>query len=265
MSALKDAARRTGYPIIPHWRLSKWEQSQHLRELFALLDIDCVLDVGANIGQYHEFLRLHIGYTGPVVSFEPVREMYDHLVTIAAADPVWSVHRLALGEQEGTAEINVLAERTLSSLLQPNAENLASMGYQKYLRETALARTEPVPVTRLDGICDAVMPPGAKRVFLKSDTQGFDMQVLRGASGCLDRLPAIQLELPVREVYRGAPNYLAAIPELNAMGYDVTGIFPVQRDSTLRIINVDVVLARHDLVESLRHAHRTAPGHEGRP
>jgi FkbM family methyltransferase len=264
-TTLREMSARAGYPIIPQWRLEKWEQSQHLRELFALLDIDCVLDVGANIGQYHEFLRLHLGYDGPVVSFEPVREMYERLVQITSGDPRWTVHRLALGSAEGTADINVLAERTLSSLLAPNAENLRSMGYEKYLRETQIARTEPVPVKRLDGICDQVLPPGARRVFLKSDTQGYDMQVIRGASGCLDRLPAIQLELPVKEVYAGAPNYLDAIAELTTMGYEVTGLFPVQRDATLRIINVDVVMIRRDVAEALRAARRHAPGHAGRP
>jgi FkbM family methyltransferase len=264
-SRVRDLSARAGYPIIPHWRLEKWEQSQHLRELFALLDIDCVLDVGANIGQYHEFLRLHLGYEGPVVSFEPVGELYERLTRVTVSDPRWSVHRLALGDAEGTAEINVLAERTLSSLLPPNEENLRAMGYEKYLRETTIARTEPVPVKRLDAICDAVLPPGAKRVFLKSDTQGYDMQVIRGASACLDRLPAIQLELPVREVYQGAPNYLDAIAELTAMGYEVTGLFPVQRDATLRIINVDVVMIRRDAAEALRAARRHAPGHAGRP
>lgn len=264
-TTLRDLSARAGYPIIPQWRLDKWDQSRHLRELFALVEVDCVLDVGANIGQYHEFLRLHVGYEGPVVSFEPVREMFDTLARRTADDPRWTVHQIALGDVEGSANINVLAERTLSSLLPPNAENLRAMGYEKYLRETEVARTEPVPVRRLDRVCDDVLPTGARRVFLKSDTQGYDMQVIRGARGCLERLPAIQLELPVLEVYQGAPNYLDAIAELTALGYEVTGLFPVQRDATLRIINVDAVMVRRDVVDALRAAGRHAPGHAGRP
>lgn len=230
-----------------------------------MLGIDCVLDVGANIGQFHEFLRLHVGYAGRVVSFEPVREMFDGLREAARAEPSWSVHPLALGDRDGTAEIRVMAERTLSSLLPPNEEKLRAMGYEKYLRETQVARTEQIALRRLDAIFPEVVPVDAARVFMKTDTQGYDMSVVRGASGCLERLPAIQVELPVREVYRGAPDYLHSLAELGSMGYELTGLFPVQRDATLRIVNVDAVLVRRDEAERLRASGRTAAGHEGRP
>lgn len=258
--AVRDLCARAGYPLIPEWRLEKWDQSTHLAQLFQLLRIDCVLDVGANIGQYHEFLRLHLEYAGDIVSFEPVQEMYDVIARASAADPTWSVHKLALGEEDRGATINVLAERTLTSLLPRNEQSLRSMGYEKYVRETELDRTEAVEVRRLDGLIDAVAPAG-RRVFLKSDTQGYDMQVIRGASGCLDRLLGIQVELPVREVYQGAGNYLEALAELTAMGFDPTGFFPVQRDRTLRIVNVDAVMVRRDEAERLR----ATAGIAGRP
>jgi FkbM family methyltransferase len=258
--AVRDFFARRGYPIIPEWRLEKWDQSTHLAQLFTLLGIDCVLDVGANIGQYHEFLRLHMDYGGDVVSFEPVQEMYDVIARASAADPKWSVHKFALGESDRGASINVLAERTLTSLLPRNEQSLRSMGYEKYVRETELDRTETVEVRRLDGLIESIVPAG-RRVFLKSDTQGYDMQVIRGAGGCLDRLLAIQVELPVREVYQGAGNYLEALAELTGMGFDPTGFFPVQRDRTLRIVNVDAVMVRHDEAERLRATREIA----GRP
>ena len=258
--AARDFCARLGYPIVPEWRLDKLEQSTHLSQLFTLLGIDCVLDVGANIGQYHEFLRLHMDYAGEVISFEPVQEMYDVIARASAADPQWTVHRFALGEADRGATINVLAERTLTSLLPRNEQSLRSMGYDKYVRETELERTEAVEVRRLDGLIGSIVPAG-RRLFLKSDTQGYDMQVIRGAGGCLDRLLAIQVELPVREVYQGAGNYLEALAELAAMGFDPTGFFPVQRDRTLRIVNVDAVMVRRDEAERLRATHGIA----GRP
>jgi FkbM family methyltransferase len=264
LAAIKSWASRRGYPIVPAWRLEKWDQSTHLRDLFAMLEIDCVLDVGANIGQFREFLRLHVGYAGRIVSFEPVAEMFDALTGAAGADPLWSVHRLALGDADGAATINITTERTLSSLLSPNEEQLQAMGYQKYLRETEVARTETIPVRRLDAIWEEVVPAGA-RVFLKSDTQGYDMTVVNGARGCLDRLPAIQIELPVRPVYRGAPDYVTALAQLDALGYELTGVFPVQRDATLRVVNLDVALIRRAEAERLRAAGRHAPGHAHRP
>ena len=102
-------------------------------------------------------------------------------------------------------------------------------------------RTEVVTVRRLDSVIDRFVPRRG-RVFLRSDTEGYDPSVVRGASGCLDRVLALQVELPVREVYQGAPDYLHALPELTALGYELTGLFPVQRDATLRVVNLDTVL-----------------------
>ena len=258
--ATRDFCARLGYPLIPEWRLEKWDQSTHLAQLFGLLRIDCVLDVGANIGQYREFLRLHLEYSGEIVSFEPVQEMYDVIAKASTSDPAWSVHKLALGEADRGTAINVTAERTLSSLLPRNEQSLRAMGYDKYVRETELDRKEPVEVRRLDGVIDSIVRP-ERRVFLKSDTQGYDMQVIRGASGCLDRLLGIQIELPVREVYQGAGHYLECLAELTGMGFDPTAFFPVQRDRTLRIVNVDAVMIRREAAERLR----AAGGVAGRP
>jgi FkbM family methyltransferase len=264
-AAMNVLAAKVGLRLVPEWRLDRLDESEHLAQLLRLLDIDCVLDVGANIGQYHEFLRLHVGYTGPIVSFEPVSELYEKLRGISADDPQWTVHRLALGEADSRGAINVLSERTLSSLLPPNEQSLRAMGYKKYLRETALDHVEEVPVRRLDAVHQDVIPAGASRVFLKSDTQGYDMAVIRGAAGCLDRVLGLQVELPIREVYRGATDYLDALAELARRGYAVTGFVPVQRDATLRVINVDCLFIRESEAERLRQLGRHAPGHAHRP
>jgi FkbM family methyltransferase len=254
---LQELSSRLGYHLLPEWRLTRWDEGEHLGQLLRLLDIDCVLDVGANIGQYHEFLRLHAGYTGAVVSFEPVAEMYEGLKRAIRSDSSWTVHHLALGESDTTSQINVFTERTLSSLLPTNEKGLREMGYEKYLRETRLDRVETISVRRLDSIHLDVIPEHA-RVFLKSDTQGYDMAVMRGASGCLNRVLGIQIELSVREVYRGAPDYLEALAELTRMGYAITGFVPVQRDSTLRLITVDCVMVQQQEAERLHRAGRHA-------
>jgi FkbM family methyltransferase len=262
--ALQGLSSRLGYRLLPEWRFRRWDEGEHLGRLLRLLDIDCVLDVGANSGQYHEFLRLHAGYTGAVVSFEPVAEMYEGLARAMRRDSSWTVHHHALGESDTTAEINVFAERTLSSLLPANEESLRKMGYEKYVRETRLDRVETITVRRLDSIHRDVIPEHA-RVFLKSDTQGYDMPVVMGASGCLDRVLGIQIELAVREVYLGAPPYLEALSELTGLGYAITGFVPVQRDSTLRMVTVDCIMIKEQEAERLRRAGRHASKQALRP
>ncbi len=68
------------------------------------------------------------------------------------------------------------------------------------------------------------------------------MNVIRGATRCLDRIAALQIELSIRQVYKGAPSYLDALGELGALGFQITGMFPVQRDPQLRVVNFDCVM-----------------------
>jgi len=44
---------------------------EHLQALFARLKIDCVIDVGAHLGQFGRLVR-RLGYEGTIISFEPV-------------------------------------------------------------------------------------------------------------------------------------------------------------------------------------------------
>jgi FkbM family methyltransferase len=249
--SVQRLSARFGYPVIPAWRLEKFERSEHLARLFRRLGIDCVLDVGANIGQFHEFLRLFLRYDGRIVSFEPIRELYEHVERLTRDDPRWTAHRLALGDVDSSAIINVFAERTLSSFLERDEQALQAMGYSKYLRETELARTEQVPVRRLDGVLHEYVRDPRARIFLKSDTQGYDMSVIRGATGCLDRIAALQIELSIRHVYKGAPSYTEALRELTALGFEITGMFPVQRDPQLRVVNFDCVMINSRAAASL--------------
>ena len=72
---IRRVARRAGYEVVPSSDLEDHAFVRHLSKLFDKLDIHCVLDVGANRGQYYRFLRDRVGYGGLVISFEPVAQM----------------------------------------------------------------------------------------------------------------------------------------------------------------------------------------------
>src|SRR5579871_2898133 len=98
--------RKPAYIVVASWRLrhlagasmllKEMSLAQHLQDLFEDLEIDCVLDVGANAGQYGQFLREQVGYRGLIFSFEPVSDTYSQLCTAAKGDPKWKTFCLAL-------------------------------------------------------------------------------------------------------------------------------------------------------------------------
>src|ERR671932_2579050 len=90
---------------------------KHLAQVLDALEVDTVIDVGANYGQYRGLLR-QIGYAGRIVSFEPVARPFQHCAGLAAAeDPAWEVHRLALGRRDQRRRIKVGSSEDFSSFL----------------------------------------------------------------------------------------------------------------------------------------------------
>lgn len=72
-----------------------------------------VLDVGANVGQFGAGLR-RAGFSGTIVSFEPLSAAHARLSEIAAGDPAWHVApRMALGERASSFDVGVLVARAI--------------------------------------------------------------------------------------------------------------------------------------------------------
>jgi len=95
-SVLK-VSRSFGYDIVPLREMKERDLALHLRQLLRRLAVDCVLDVGANIGQYRDFLRDKVLYDGPIVSFEPVGRHIEALRERSRSDRNWHIEGYALG------------------------------------------------------------------------------------------------------------------------------------------------------------------------
>ena len=221
--------------------LSDWLFLQHLGDVLRRYRVDCVIDVGANKGQYVRMLR-RAGYQGRVISFEPVPEMFDQLAAAAADDDLWDVHQVALGREDGELQMNVVPG-TLSSLLAPTA--FGSARYER-LQE---ATTVPVPVRRLDEMLPEITPAegGPSRMLLKFDTQGFDLEAFAGASGILDKVVALQSEVALMTIYEHMPRMQESLSTYEAAGFEVTGLYPVSREArTGRVLEYDCMMVRAD-------------------
>jgi FkbM family methyltransferase len=205
--------------------------------LLASERIDLVLDVGANAGQYAMRLR-RAGYTGRIVSFEPLSEAFAELERNASQDVAWSTRPVALGDEDGSAEIHVSANSWSSSLLDMGERHLRSAP------ESAYVGTEPVTTARLDTIWDEVARP-EDRVFLKLDVQGFEMYVLRGATASLDKVVGVQVELALAHLYEGDSPWREVVDHLEQRGFELAGLEPGFEDPhTGRMLQADGIFIR---------------------
>ena len=112
-------------------------------------------------------------------------------------------------------------------------------------------RREEVEVRRLDAVFDQITHDLSNPiVFLKMDTQGYDLEVLQGAAGCLDRICALQSELSVSALYEGMPDYQEALTRYRRRGFEITGFYPIFRNEhSLMIAEFDCVMVRARISE----------------
>jgi FkbM family methyltransferase len=236
MTPLQRLARRLGYDLTPR-RKSRPIQAQ----LVAVLEhfgITCVLDVGANRGQYGTMLR-EWGYRGRLVSFEPLAADHAALTRRAAHDPAWQVApRMALGARDGEVEIAVSAESDMSSIL-PQSALLRQVS-----PSSAVVGRETVPLRRLDAVAGGYLHAD-DRVLLKVDTQGYEAEVRAGAGALLARLAGVQLEMSLIPLYQGEEAFRTSFDALVAAGFEPYLLLPGYFERKLaRQLQVDGVFMR---------------------
>ena len=199
--------------------------------------IETVFDVGANEGHYAMDLRAH-GFSGKIVSFEPIETVHRVLLANRARDEGWSSHQIGLGDEEHETEITVSKVTVFSSLKSPtNYTTGKFMGAGE-------ARRETVQVKRLD---EFLQCNGSRlgRAFLKIDTQGFEKEVLLGAGAALSLFQAVQLELALRPLYEGQDTIVPMINFMSELGFDIAMAKENGFDwQAMRLLELDVVFAR---------------------
>ena len=200
--------------------------------------IDLVLDVGANEGGYAITLR-EAGYGSRILSFEPLSTAHAKLVAAAARDESWIVApRIALGDHDGQVTINVAGNSVSSSILPMTARHKAAAP------ESAYVGSEVIEVQRLDGMRHPFLED-AKTPFLKVDTQGYENQVLAGASTLLPRLRGVQLELSLHQLYGGQKLWREMIATLEGSGFELWALVPGFFDQRSgRMLQCDAIFFR---------------------
>jgi FkbM family methyltransferase len=152
-----------------------------------------IFDIGANSGQsVRTFKKLFPG--SQIHSFEPSPAVYQQLAENVRVFADVRVNNSAVGSVCGEQVFLENSQSEMSSFLRPG-----ELGWGKVEKET------PVKVVTLDGYCNANQIQLIN--LLKIDTQGYELEVLKGAQNLMreDRIQAIYLEVNFAELYVGLP------------------------------------------------------------
>jgi FkbM family methyltransferase len=158
-----------------------------------------VIDVGANVGQFAVACkRIFSGAT--VHSFEPLPECAAKLKQNVAKLAGVRVYAIALGEQSGEVVFHVNSHSHSSSILALGDRHRRAFPHAREMH------TIKVPVSTLDLEMKSIPLEGP--VLLKLDVQGYEPQVLEGATETLKRVDYVLLEASFRPMYEGERTFM---------------------------------------------------------
>jgi FkbM family methyltransferase len=235
LRALKKILRNRGVDIV------RYSPSSHTlarrASLISLYDINLVLDVGGNIGQYGTQLR-DIGYKGKIISFEPLRSAFNELKKTSQPDVLWKAINIALGNEDGKTLINISRNSQSSSICE------MLMAHMETAPNSGVIGQEEITIQRLDSIIGDLGSKDAN-ILLKIDTQGYEKNVLEGAEKSLHHIHTIQIEMSLVPLYKDEIPFLDMITLLCQKDYSLISLEPgFANPLTGQLLQVDGIFHR---------------------
>lgn len=211
-----------------------------LQYVLDAFNIDCVLDVGANTGQYGMEL-LEMNYRGHILSFEPLSNAYSQLNDRSSSHTKWEAVNAALGSEEGESEIHVSENLVSSSLLEIEEQHIEAAPTSRLIDKEVI---QVLPAAQFIGKFEE------KNILLKIDTQGFEMEVLKGAGDSLNKVVALELELSFQELYKGGPKAWDVMKYLDDKGFELYNLFEEFTDSRHKLLQSNAFFINKNLLNS---------------
>jgi len=190
--------------------------------LLESLVLDCVVDVGANKGQFSLVVR---GVFPQVVihSFEPLSTPAKIFSKIFRNDSRTHLHNCAIGEYSESVDMHVSKSDDSSSLL-PISERQSSLfpGTEEHHIDT-------VKISPLRSLVSDEDIVGT--ALLKIDVQGFELNVLKGCNPLIKKFKYIYVECSFVELYEGQALVSEIVDYLSDSGFVLSGVYNMSYDS----------------------------------
>jgi FkbM family methyltransferase len=225
---------------IVSWPLPKGAAIEsHVGEILKKFPVNALFDVGAHRGESGRLFRSQ-GFTKRIVSFEPIPENLDALRKSASQDHDWRVIPYALGDEDGSFEIHQSTSTVLCSL-----HHATEHGKEHFGDGIQTVKNLKIEVRRLDDLAAGCLEGiAAPAIYLKTDTQGHDLAVLRGGGKTLENVRVLQMETAVRPIYEGAATFQKSFDVAVSLGFRLTGFFIGSRSKDMAVNEMDVVFVR---------------------
>jgi FkbM family methyltransferase len=201
-------------------------------------------DLFIDIGCHHGLTSLRLLETGlraPILAVDPFGENLSKARQSLGNYGQIQFVQAAVSANDGEARFFINQNEQTSSLLENAAGNIASFGV-----DTAHEQTITVPTLSLDSLINRYSP-NARRIIVKSDTQGAEAQVIRGGLNTIrDRVCAFYAEFMLGHMYEHQASFeeLRALLE-NQCGLVLRDIYPCLHDKSGVAVQADALWINH--------------------
>lgn len=201
---------------------------------------ETVFDVGANIGATTLELRRRFP-DAKIHCYEPTPAIADELRRNVRNYGQVQVHQCALGRSEGVVEFHLNKMGQTNSIL-PSSEASAEFNQSLHMQE--VVEVIEVPMRTVLSECRRL---GLSRIdILKTDAQGYDLEVIEGAIGEHVHIPLIYTEVCFFELYKGQPTFGQFHDRMGDLGYRLVDLYETGFRSHYYQISCNALYMRSD-------------------
>jgi FkbM family methyltransferase len=197
-----------------------------------------ILEAGAHMG-FDTYGLSKVWPSGQIHAFEPVPSVYDSLVQRVMKCKNVKTYNIALGKENGTAEMYVSGGTSTasSSLLQPSK-------HLNLFPSVTFADKINVQLKKMD---DWLHDQNLDRVdLLWLDMQGYEVNALLGATKILQKASVIYTELCKTELYAGLVTQEDYIAFLKQRGFELVSVTGDGEVSEGIFVNSSVIATRNN-------------------
>jgi len=230
---LQSIAKKAGYKIITNDHYSR------MFDISCYSDFDCLyllkdiygqnsqltfIDIGANEGQTSIKFSRNFNQS-KIYCFEPFKDTYSVLLNNLQPYPNVSSYQLAMGESEGRLEVYHTLHSQWNTLVPATNEILKNRN----------ATSEMINVTTVDTFCET---NSIERIhLLKSDTEGFEREVINGSRKMLESkmIDMYYVEVRFNDGDKQHNNWLDIVKIMTNYQYYFAGLFEINYVDKIRI------------------------------
>lgn len=194
------------------------------------------VDVGANEGQFAQIFRTAFP-EATLVSFEPIDKCFNRLKDNFKNDKNFHGYKTGVGAKKEQISFHPTDFSPASSFLKIKQDVATTFSIKRAPEATKI---------QVDTLDNLLAPFELRQpAFLKVDTQGFELNVLKGAQKTLQTFTLVLLELSLSQMYEDEPLFDEIYRFMTEHGFVMRAVLDVLKDpKTGKHLQVDVLFEK---------------------